>query len=92
MSIPAQFRTFVNADGRITRMPVKMSKKIELSRWLLTLLEPGRAYTEKELNEAFEPFVDDFARMRRMLVEAGELERDRYGYEYRRVVAAPASA
>ena len=92
MSIPAQFRTFVNADGRIARMPVKLSKKIELSRWLLTLLEPGRAYTEKELNEAFETFVDDFALMRRMLVEAGELERDRYGYEYRRMVAAPASA
>lgn len=88
MSIPAQFRTFVNADGRITRMPVKMSKKIELSMWLLTLLEPGRAYSEKELNEVFEGYVDDFALMRRMLVESGDLDRDRYGYEYRRVVAA----
>jgi hypothetical protein len=54
----------------------------------LTQLEPGRTYSEKELNEVFEAYVDDFALMRRMLVEAGELERDRYGYEYRRVVVA----
>lgn len=88
MSIPTQFRTFVNADGRIKRMPVKMSKKIELSEWLLTLLDAERVYSEKELNEVFETYVDDFALMRRMLVEAGRLERDRYGYEYRRVEAS----
>lgn len=64
-------------------MPVKMSKKIELSEWLLTLLDADRVYSEKELNEIFEAHVDDFALMRRMLVEAGSLERDRYGYEYR---------
>ena len=88
MSIPTQFRTFVNADGRIKRMPVKMSKKIELSEWLLTLLDADRVYSEKQLNEVFETYVDDFALMRRMLVEAGSLERDRYGYEYRRVAAS----
>lgn len=88
MTIPTQFRTFVNADGRIKRMPVKMSKKIELSEWLLTLLDADRVYSEKQLNEVFETYVDDFALMRRMLVEAGSLERDRYGYEYRRVAAS----
>lgn len=85
IGIPNQFRTFVSTDGRIKRMPVKMSKKIELSQWLLTLLDVNRVYSEKELNEVFETYVDDFALMRRMLVEAGSLERDRYGYEYRRV-------
>lgn len=87
MDVPAQFRTFVNAEGRIKRMPVKLSKKIELSQWLLTLLDAERVYSEKELNEVFEAYVDDFALMRRMLVESGQLERDRYGYEYRRVLA-----
>jgi hypothetical protein len=88
MSIPTQFKTFANADGRIKRMPVKFSKKIELSEWLLTLLDSDRVYSEKELNEVFEAHVDDFALMRRMLVEAGSLERDRYGHEYRRVAAS----
>jgi hypothetical protein len=92
MGIPAQFRNFVDADGRIKRMPVKMSKKVELSQWLLTQLDTQRVYSEKELNEVFEAYVDDFALMRRMLVEAGHLERDRYGYEYRRIVAAEARA
>jgi hypothetical protein len=87
MSIPAQFRGFIDADGRIKRMPVKMSKKVELADWLLTQLDTDHVYSEKELNEVFETYVDDFALMRRMLVEAGKLERDRYGYEYRRVVA-----
>ena len=87
MDVPAQFRTFLNAEGRIKRMPVKLSKKIELSQWLLTLLDAERVYSEKELNEVFEAYVDDFALMRRMLVESGQLERDRYGYEYRRVLA-----
>lgn len=86
MSIPAEFRTYLDAEGRITRLPVKLSKKVALSKWLLTLLEPGRTYTEKEINETFLEFVDDFALMRRMLVEAGDLERDSYGYEYRRAV------
>ena len=86
MSIPAQFRTYVDGEGRIRRMPVKLSKKIELAEWLLTLVEPDRVYSEKELNELFEAHVDDFALMRRMLVESGQLERDRYGYEYRRVI------
>lgn len=83
MSIPAQFRTFLDAEGRISRMPVKLSKKLELANWLLTLLDADRSYSEPELNAIFEAYVDDFALMRRMLVETGALERDRYGYEYR---------
>ncbi len=49
-------------------------------------MDPKVVYAEKEVNEIFEAHVDDFALMRRMLVEAGDLERDRYGYEYRRVI------
>lgn len=85
MSIPATFASFVNQEGRIARLPVKLSKKIALSEWLLTLLDPERTYSEKEVNEIFGEFVDDFALMRRMLVEAGNLKRDRYGYEYQRI-------
>jgi hypothetical protein len=86
MPLPSEFRTYANTDGRITRLPVKLSKKVALSEWLLTLLDPKVVYAEKEVNEIFEAHVDDFALMRRMLVEAGDLERDRYGYEYRRVI------
>jgi hypothetical protein len=77
MQLPASFRTFTDSQGRITRLPVKLSKKRELSLWLATLLEPGRRYSEQEINELFEPFVDDFALMRRMLVESGTVARER---------------
>lgn len=84
MSIPAEFKSFVGTDGRIKRLPVKQGKKVALSQWLLTLLEPGVVYSEKQVNDLFFEYVDDFALMRRMLVDAGELLRDRYGYEYQR--------
>jgi hypothetical protein len=54
---------------------------------LLEQLESGRAYSEPELNDIFEEYVDDYALMRRLLVDSGKLERDRYGHEYRRVSA-----
>ncbi len=77
MELPASFRTFADSQGRITRLPVKLSKKRELSLWLATLLEPGRRYSEQEVGELFEEFVDDFALMRRMLVESGTIARER---------------
>ena len=86
MAIPAEFKTFVNADGRITRLPAKLSKKVALSEWCFTLLEDGAVYTEREINDIFGEFVEDFALMRRMLVEAGWLERDSYGREYKKAL------
>lgn len=80
--VPLEFRTFANAHGRITRLPVRLSKKVALSKWLLTLVEPGRRYTEKEISELFEQYVDDFALMRRMLIESGDLQRERDGSAY----------
>lgn len=77
MQLPTSFRTFTDANGRIPRLPVKLSKKRELSLWLSTLLEPGRKYTEQEINALFEAYVDDFALMRRMLVDSGTVARER---------------
>lgn len=88
MGIPDSFNTFADKDGRITRLPVKLSKKVALSEWLFTLLEDSKTYTEREVNDIFGEYVEDFALMRRMLVEAGWLERDSYGREYRKAVLA----
>jgi hypothetical protein len=88
MAIPDSFKTFADKDGRITRLPVKLSKKVALSEWLFTLLEDSKTYTEREVNDIFGEYVEDFALMRRMLVEAGWLERDSYGREYRKAVLA----
>jgi hypothetical protein len=62
-----------------------LSKKIALSEWALTLFEENRTYFEPEVNEIIGEYILDFALIRRMLVEAGKLERDKYGKEYRKV-------
>ena len=84
MEAPEALRTLIGIDGRVTRLPVKLSRKELLADWLLESVEFDREYTEKEINEIFLTIVDDYALIRRMLVESGKLSRDAYGYSYRR--------
>lgn len=84
MEAPAALRTLIGTDGRIARLPVKLSRKELLADWLLESVEFDREYTEKEINEIFLATVDDYALIRRMLVESGKLNRDAYGYSYHR--------
>jgi hypothetical protein len=85
MQAPAALRTLIGTDGRIARLPVKLSRKEILADWLLESVEFDREYSEKQINEVFLAVVDDYALIRRMLVESGKLQRDAYGHVYRRV-------
>lgn len=67
------------------RLPAKHSKRVALCLALLESIEPGNTYYEAQINEIFQQTVDDFAFVRRTLVDMGHLERDRYGVSYRRV-------
>lgn len=80
-----KFEAYKDADGRITRLPAKWTKKVKLSLALLEAFEFDVEYTEPELNEILKAYLDDFALVRRTLVDMGYLERDRYGKSYRRV-------
>lgn len=75
MSLPANLKNFANRDGRITRLPVKWAKKVELADWLLAQLDAEARYSELEVNEIFETYVDDFALIRRLLVDSQKLGR-----------------
>ncbi|MEY4990572.1 MAG: hypothetical protein RIS08_798 [Actinomycetota bacterium] len=85
MSLPEQFRGHQDADGRISKLPAKHSKRVQLCLGMLECLDPGVEYTEKEVNEIFFKHLDDFALVRRTLVDMGLLERDRYGQSYKKV-------
>lgn len=85
MFIPDSLKTFVNAEGRFTRLPAKHSKKLQLAMTLLQQVEVNREYSEPEINDVFSEFVDDFAYVRRTLVDLGHLSRDAYGKCYRRL-------
>jgi len=85
MTLPTNFKGFQSSDGIIRRLPVKLSKKVALADWAVTLFETDRVYSEPEVNDLIGQYILDFALIRRMLVEAGKLERDKYGKEYRKV-------
>jgi hypothetical protein len=63
-------------DGRITSMPAKWSRKLVLLDVVAQSFDPGRAYTEAEVNEVLLGWHDDYAALRRYLVDADYLGRE----------------
>ncbi|NLG70775.1 MAG: metalloregulator ArsR/SmtB family transcription factor [Chloroflexi bacterium] len=68
---------------KITRLPSKQKKLIVILRWLATLFEPDRLYTEREVNEVLKSvYAEDYVGLRRDLVDMGYLRRERGGEKY----------
>lgn len=74
--------TFTDADGRIVAFPAQQKKYLVLLRYVLSSLERGVRYPERELNEILKRFNDDTAQLRRSLVEFGFMQREGGGGEY----------
>jgi hypothetical protein len=75
----AVLRTFFR-NGRLTEIPAKASKRrIVLERVSLEF-EPGIRYDEKEVNAIVGRFFNDYASLRRYLVDEGLLARERGVY------------
>ncbi|MFJ9445804.1 DUF2087 domain-containing protein [Kitasatospora sp. NPDC101235] len=73
-------------DGRLIAVPRKAARREQLLAHLAeTLFEPGRSYTEAEVNDALRAVHDDVPALRRYLVEAGHLARPKDGSSYQRV-------
>lgn len=70
------------AEGRLVQLPTKEKKWLAILRWLATHFEPGVRYTEKEVNTILTAFHEDYATMRRNLVEYGFMRRERGGGDY----------
>lgn len=62
-------------DGRLVRMPTKRSKRLDLLDHLAQRFEPGRRYTEREVNASLAQVSDDTATLRRYLVDERFLDR-----------------
>lgn len=67
--------TFVK-DGRLVLMPTKRSKRLVVLDHLAQQFELGRTYTEAEVSATLQGFYDDYAALRRYLVDEGFLTRD----------------
>jgi hypothetical protein len=72
-------RTYFDGD-RLARMPRAGPKRRVLLEYLACSFEPGRHYSEAEVNAILRASWDDVAALRRYLVEADLL--DRSGGQY----------
>ena len=76
-------RNFVE-DGRLREIPARAAQRRVVLEYLADRFEPGRDYAEPDVNMTLMLFHDDYASLRRYLVDAGLLERT--GGVYRRRV------
>src|SRR6266542_2317883 len=65
---------FIRGD-RLTSIPVARGKRLVVLDHLAGLFEPGRRYTEAEVNQTLGAWHSDYASLRRYLVDEGFLRR-----------------
>jgi hypothetical protein len=63
-------------DGRIVVIPTKHSKLLVVLDHLAQQFEPGVKYSEREVSDTLARFHDDYAALRRYLVDEGFLARE----------------
>lgn len=82
----------LNPDGTIKQLPPQPGKLKIILDYLIQAFTPGLNYTEKEVNTIIRRFHVDVSGLRRDLVDAGLLARERDGSRYWRVEGAETSA
>ena len=80
-AIPAELRVFMR-DGRLAQIPVRRAKRLLLLDCISQSFEPGRRYSEAEVNALLRALHDDHAALRRYLVDEDFLSREN-GYYWR---------
>jgi len=76
-------RNFLDADGRLGELPARAARRRLVLEYVAGRFEPDRQYPEREVNTMLMDVHDDFASLRRFLVDEGFLERE--GGVYRRI-------
>lgn len=70
------------SDGPLRTFDLQEKQRLAVLRHLASRLDDQRAYTEKEINAALQPFYADYAILRRFLIEYGFVEREPDGSAY----------
>jgi hypothetical protein len=63
-------------DGKLVTYPKDHGDRMLVLEHMIGLFEPGRRYTEKEVNDTLKTFNPDYASYRRYLVDAGLIARE----------------
>ncbi|MBZ0292891.1 MAG: metalloregulator ArsR/SmtB family transcription factor [Anaerolineae bacterium] len=71
------------ADGHLTSIPTKRKKLLVILRWVATLFEPDKMYSETDVNVIIrQVYEEDYVTLRRELIDMGYLRRERGGGQY----------
>jgi len=62
--------------GRIDQMPARRSRRLVVLDHVSRAFEPGRRYAESDVDVVLRAFFDDYAALRRYLVDEGFLARE----------------
>ena len=73
-------RNFFDGD-RLKSIPAKRKQRVFVLQKLLERFEPGRHYPEREVNDLLREAHEDYATLRRELVDYGFMVRDKGIYE-----------
>ena len=76
---------FMTPEGRVKAIPAQEKKFIVLVKHLLNAFEPGKKYSEKEVNTILKDFTADTALFRRYFIEYKFMEREGGGGKYWRI-------
>jgi hypothetical protein len=63
-------------DGRLAVMPTRRSKRLVVLDHIAQQFQPGRTYTETEVDATLERFYNDYPALRRYLVDEDFLARE----------------
>lgn len=69
-------------NGKLTTLPSKEKRKIIVLKQILKKFESQKMYTEQEVNRVLKTVYEDFASLRRYLIEYGFMERTSDGTKY----------
>lgn len=80
---------FSRRDGSLKTIPAQRKKLEAVLRHIVKSFEPGKPYSENQVNKILSAFHDDTASLRRELVGYGLMEREGGGGKYWRVETPP---
>ena len=72
-------QTYLDGD-RIRDLPTRRKKKLVVLTWLANQIETGVRYSEREISERLEYYNEDYAALRRYLVDFGFMAREKGVY------------
>lgn len=76
---------YLQPDGRLKTIPSQRKKLDVILKYLIEQFEPGKKFTERQINEILGRFHADTTSLRRELIAARLLGRSKDGREYWRI-------